>query len=80
MDKDNNTLSSTTADEQILFPEAKCTNLTTFIYNFNATQELNQSRAKCTLRSEANGIVLESNGSVINIVSRSVSGKVILII
>ncbi|XP_056004632.1 uncharacterized protein LOC130046314 isoform X2 [Ostrea edulis] len=73
MDKDNNTLNLTTADEQILFPEAKCTNLTTFIYNFNATQELNQSRAKCTLRSEANGIVLESNGSVINIVSRSVS-------
>ncbi|XP_056004627.1 uncharacterized protein LOC125657864 isoform X2 [Ostrea edulis] len=73
MDKDNNTLSSTTADEQIVYPEAKCTNLTTFIYNFNATQELNQSRAKCTLRSEANGIVLESNDSVINIVSRSVS-------
>ncbi|XP_062578383.1 uncharacterized protein LOC134240295 [Saccostrea cucullata] len=68
----NNTLNSTDVkvSKQLLKTStAECTNLTTFMYEFNVTTELNQSTVQCIMRNESGEIYLKSNSAVINVVS-----------
>ncbi|XP_062608989.1 uncharacterized protein LOC134270764 [Saccostrea cucullata] len=74
IDRDNTTLNLSSVQVHQLMENSlpKCTNMTTFVFEINAANEMNQSKAKCSLL-DSSGKMLESNGSIINIVSKSAS-------
>ncbi|XP_062578414.1 uncharacterized protein LOC134240324 isoform X2 [Saccostrea cucullata] len=74
IDMDNTTLNFSSVQVHQVMENSlpKCTNMTTFVFEINATHDMNQSKAKCSLV-DSTGRILESNESAINIVSNRVS-------
>lgn len=81
-DNENKTRSSTSLliKEEVMTSDAKCTNLTYFVYQFKAIKELNGLMAKCSLVDELSGETMESDGSLISVITGIVNGNVCLVI
>lgn len=78
IDSENKTRNSTTfvVNEEVISSDAKCTNLTYFVYQFKAIKELNGSIAKCSLVDDLSGETMGSDGSPINVITGIVNGNV----
>lgn len=81
-DNENKTRNSTSLliKEEVMTSDAKCTNLTYFVYQFKAIKELNGLMAKCSLVDELSGETMESDGSLISVITGIVNGNVCLVI
>lgn len=81
IDSKNKTRNSTTfvVNKEVISSDAKCTNLTYFVYQFKAIKELNGSIAKCSLVDDLSGETMESDGSPINVIIGIVNGNVFLL-
>lgn len=81
IDNENKTRNSTTflIKKEAMSSDAKCTNLTYFVYQFKAIKELNGLIAKCSLVDELSGESMESDGSLINVTTGIFNGSVCLV-
>nr|XP_022288903.1 uncharacterized protein LOC111100993 isoform X3 [Crassostrea virginica] len=71
VDRNNITHNSTAVQvsHRVNASNINCRNWTEFVFQFNATQELHQLTAKCSMIESTSGILIESDGVVITIVS-----------
>ncbi|XP_078311808.1 uncharacterized protein LOC111100993 isoform X5 [Crassostrea virginica] len=71
VDRNNITHNSTAVQvsHRVNASNTNCRNWTEFVFQFNATQELHQLTAKCSMIESTSGILIESDGVVITIVS-----------
>lgn len=78
IDSKNKTRNSTTfvVNKEVISSDAKCTNLTYFVYQFKAIKELNGSIAKCSLVDDLSGETMGSDGSPINVITGIINGNV----
>ena len=77
VDRNNITHNSTAVQisHRVNASNTNCRNWTEFVFQFNATQELHQLTAKCSMIETTSGILIESDGVVITIVSGIVNGN-----